>query len=152
VLRILSIVIFLIVIFSNITQAREVDYASLHVRVEGIRNYKGEVGVALFDSPKGYPTHSEHCYEAEWVELRKGMKDVDVEFEGLPFGEYAISVLHDENGTRRLERNVFGFPREGVGFSNEQKVKLSAPKFKKAKFELSEAKDKLIVIQLDYRE
>ena len=101
---------------------------------------------------KGYPTHLQHAYEAEWVELRKGQKAIEVEFEGIPFGEYAVSVFHDENGNRRLERSMLGFPEEGVGFSNDQKVKLSAPKFKKSKFKLSEGKNKKIVINLDYRE
>ena len=127
------------------------EYATLRVRVEGIRDRKGEIGVALFNSPKGYPAHTEHAYEAEWVGLSKGQSTADVVFEGVPFGEYAVSVLHDENGNRKLERTTLGFPKEGVGFSNGQMVKLSAPKFKPSAFTLSEP-ERQLVIPLEYRD
>ena len=140
-----------VVLCSQFAQAQEADFANLEVRVEGIRDHPGEVGVALFNSPKGYPVHIEHAYETEWVPLHEGQQTADVVFEGVPFGEYAVSVLHDENGNRKLERSTLGFPREGVGFSNDQKVVLSAPSFSKSKFPLSEAGNKRIVIKLDYR-
>lgn len=50
-----------------------------------------------------------------------------------------------------MDRSTLGFPKEGVGFSNDQKVVLSAPKFHKAKFLLQEGENKEIIIQLDYR-
>jgi len=140
------------VLFAHAPQAREVDFATLEVRVEGIRPTPGEIGVALFDSPKGYPVHIEHAYEEEWVPLQARQKTVTVVFEGVPFGEYAVSVIHDENGNRTLERSRLGFPEEGVGFSNDQRVKLSAPKFSPAKFPLLEGGQKTIVIQLEYRD
>ena len=144
--------ILLVVSLVNLAHAQDVDFVNLGVRVEGISNNNGEIGVALFNSPKGYPTHIEHAYEAQWVGVEDGPKAIDVVFEGIPFGEYAVSVFHDENGNRKLEKSTLGFPEEGVGFSNDQKVKLSAPSFKASKFALSNAEDIQIVITLDYRE
>lgn len=149
--RTLLVMVF-VMMCSHFAQAQEVDYASLEVRVEGIRNHQGEVGVALFNSPKGYPVHIEHAYEVEWVLLQAGQTAIDAAFEGVPSGEYAVSVFHDENGTRKLERNTLGFPKEGVGFSNDQQVILSAPKFSKSKFMLAEGEHKPIVIKLEYRD
>ena len=152
-LRIILTIALLVVVFSSVTQAQDAVAPTLEVRVEGIRGDKGgELGVAVFNSRTGYPVHIGHAYEAEWFKLQKGMGAVDSVFDSLPAGEYAVSVFHDVNGNRILERSRLGFPKEGVGFSNDQKVRMSAPKFDKCKFTLSEGGNKKIVIQLDYRE
>lgn len=152
--KILWIVALSLVLFSypSPLPAQEVDYATLEVRVEGIQNRKGEIGVALFNSPKGYPTHLQHAYVPNWVALQGGEQTVDVVFEGVPFGEYAISAIHDENGNRALEADPFGFPKEGVGFSNDQKVIMSAPSFSASKFSVSQPGSMKFVIHLDYRQ
>ena len=153
VFRITFIAAFWIVIFSAVAQAQDEKIPILEVRVEGTRTAKkGEVGVAVFNSRLGYPTHLEHAYETEWTGVQEGKEAVETVFDSLPAGEYAVSVLHDENGNRSLERSKLGFPKEGVAFSNDQKVKLSAPKFDKCKFHLSLGENKKIIVRLDYRE
>lgn len=133
--------------------AAEDEGASLAVRVNAIDGQrKGEVGIALFENKKGYPTHIEHAYEPAWIPTQAGVDSVEHTFEGLPAGDYAVSVLHDENGNRKMERSAFGFPKEGVGFSNDQKVKLSAPDFDDCKFLLSEGEHKSMIVTLDYRD
>lgn len=124
----------------------------LEVTVSGIQKPAGEVGVAVFSGPTGFPSHLEHSYEVEWTRLESGMSTVTATFESLPPGDYAVSVLHDENGNRQLERSGLGFPKEGVAFSNDQKVKLSAPKFKKCQFPLAAGEHKKIAVQLEYRD
>ncbi|MCW5749947.1 MAG: DUF2141 domain-containing protein [Alphaproteobacteria bacterium] len=42
-------------------------------------------------------------------------------------GIYAIAIYHDENGDRRLNRNLFGLPTEGYGFSNDAAPSLVPP-------------------------
>lgn len=127
--------------------------ATLSVRVEAVRSHKkGEVGIALFENKKGFPTHIEHSYEPAWIPVEGETAAVDHTFEGLPAGDYAVSVVHDENGNRKLERSTLGFPKEGVAFSNDQKVKLSAPDFEDCSFDLAEGENKKIVLRLDYRE
>jgi len=151
-LLILSLFTFSLIPLNPRGEAAEDAGATLEVRVEGVMERSGEVGIALFENKKGFPTHIEHSYEPAWILLEKGMKTAGHTFEGLPAGDYAVSVLHDENGNRRLERSVLGFPEEGVGFSNDQKVKLSAPDFDDCKFDLTEGEHKKILIRLDYRE
>ena len=147
----LNFVIFFL--FSTATiNAQEDKGASLNVRVEAVKNIKGELGIALFENKKGYPTHIEHAYEPVWIPLKEGMSIVEHGFEGLPAGDYAVSVLHDEDGDREMDRTKMGFPDEGVGFSNDQKVKFSAPDYDDCKFDLAEGEDKKIVIQMDYRD
>jgi uncharacterized protein (DUF2141 family) len=52
----------------------------------------------------------------------------------LPPGRYALSVLQDMNGNRKLDTNFIGIPTEASGSSNDAPAKWSAPKFKDAVF------------------
>ena len=151
--RIACALAFLVFVFSNISQAQVDNTPTLEIRIEGIKgDKKGEIGVAVFKSRKGFPIHIEHAYETKWDKVSKGEAVINTVFDTLPAGEYAVSVIHDVNGNRMLERSMLGFPEEGVGFSNDQKVKLSAPEFKDCKFMLADGEHKKIVITLDYRE
>jgi len=151
--RTIAVMMFLAFALFCTPQVSAEEELSLLVRVEGIRSkLKGEVGVALFESQRGYPTHLQHAYEAEWVPLKGNEKFVEVLFDTMGPGEFAISVVHDTNDNRLVDRSRLGFPKEGVGFSEGQRVTLRAPRFKKAKFPLAEGEHKQIVIKLHYRD
>ena len=51
---------------------------------------------------------------------------------GLPAGRYAAQVFYDENGNHKIDRALFGIPKEGVGFSNDAKIRMSPPKWEEA--------------------
>ena len=150
--RIFSVMILSLALFLSFALARDVKIPRLEVRVEGIKHIKGEIGVALWDSKLGYPTHLEHAYEASWIKVNGEEKTVATVFDTMPAGEYAVSVVHDTNQNRKVDRSFFGFPKEGVGFSNDQKVVMSAPRYHKSKFALAPGENKTIVIKLEYRE
>jgi uncharacterized protein (DUF2141 family) len=57
----------------------------------------------------------------------------------LPPGRYALSVLQDLNGNRKLDTNFLGIPTEASGSSNDAPARFSAPKFKDAVFTVGEA-------------
>jgi uncharacterized protein (DUF2141 family) len=52
----------------------------------------------------------------------------------LPPGRYAAQVFLDENRNGKVDRALFGIPREGVGFSNDAKISFGPPKFADAVF------------------
>lgn len=54
-------------------------------------------------------------------------------FGDLGPGEYAIMLYHDENGNGELDKNAFGLPQEGYGFSNAAKASFGPPKFQDMK-------------------
>jgi uncharacterized protein (DUF2141 family) len=60
-----------------------------------------------------------------------------VTFKDLPQGTFAVSVLHDENGNGKMDKNFVGMPKEGYGASNNPKKKKRAPTFDEAKFSLN---------------
>ena len=52
---------------------------------------------------------------------------------GLPTGDYAVAVIHDENGNARLD-TFAGIPREGFGFSRNPVIRFGPPRFAAARF------------------
>ncbi len=148
----LSLLALCLLSLLSFAQAGNVKIPRLEVRVEGIKDLKGEIGVALWNSKLGYPTHLEHAYEAEWITVKGGETVMAAIFDTMPAGDYAVSVVHDTNENRKVDRSFFGFPKEGVGFSNDQKVVMSAPRYDRSKFSLVAGENKIIVIKLDYRD
>ena len=68
-------------------------------------------------------------------------------FEELDPGKYAVAVILDENKSFDMDKNMFGFPLEQYGFSNNAREQLSAPSFQKASFELHS--DRKIQIKIE---
>lgn len=59
----------------------------------------------------------------------------------------AIKIHHDEDGNGKVTKNWTGiWPKEGLGFSNNQKVSLTgAPEYKKSKLSYEQFKDGLSI-------
>lgn len=66
----------------------------------------------------------------------------------LPPGDYAIQATLDENGNGRVDRGLFGIPREGVGFSNDAPIRLGPPKWRDARVHVAE--DAQLAFKLRY--
>ena len=58
-------------------------------------------------------------------------------FYGLPDGEYAVAMNHDENGNGHLDIDPLGSPWEGFGVSNNTTLFFGSPSYESAKFYLS---------------
>jgi uncharacterized protein (DUF2141 family) len=54
----------------------------------------------------------------------------------LPPGQYALSVIHDENGNGRLD-TILKVPREGFGFSRNPAIRMGPPRFEETRFQVS---------------
>jgi uncharacterized protein (DUF2141 family) len=52
----------------------------------------------------------------------------------VPAGRYAAQIFLDENGNGKVDQALFGIPKEGVGFSNDAKIRLGPPKWEEAMF------------------
>ncbi len=104
----------------------------IDVKVTGVSNQKGEIMVALFDSPEGFPQNSVKAIKLVKSPAQKG--DVVMYLKEVPSGKYAIALFHDTNGDAILNTNFMGIPKEGYGVSNNIRNKFSAPKFQQASF------------------
>jgi len=63
-------------------------------------------------------------------------ESIEVKFENVRDGDYALSVVHDANGNGELDKTKLGIPREGFAFSNNVMGKKGPPSYQKAKFEV----------------
>jgi uncharacterized protein (DUF2141 family) len=106
----------------------------VRVEVDNLRNAKGVVGVLLFTSPEGWPEDSAKSFRGEAVSIPEGNRNrkATVEFDNIPPGDYGVVALHDENKNMKLDKNMFGWPKEGFGFANNPRVSLGAPDFRQA--------------------
>jgi uncharacterized protein (DUF2141 family) len=122
---------------------------TLTVRVTGARNIKGKIGVTLFQDAQGFPDDASKAIRQQSVEIDPNTMSAQVTFKDLPQGTFAVSVLHDENGNGKMDKNFVGMPKEGYGASNNPKKKKRAPTFDEAKFSLN-ASEQTIEITLIY--
>lgn len=120
----------------------------IHVKILDIRNSKGTVACALFDSPAGFPTkYLSSATNIIVIKVKKSQARCD--FEDIPPGTYALAVIHDENMDGKLDTNALGLPKEGYGFSNNAKAVTGAPSFSEASFSY-DGKDLDMTVSLHY--
>ena len=102
------------------------------VRVYDLRSSDGLVTVEWFDdNPKGFVKKL-----GRLERIRVGAADNQAEacFWVAGPGTYAIALYHDENGNKKFDKNFFGIPTEGFGFSNNPKVYFGVPDHSEAAF------------------
>ena len=106
--------------------------AELTVTVDGIRNAKGDIRLAVYASPQEWPDHSTRDHDR--VQPAKP-GSVTFKFDLTP-GTYAINGFHDEDANGKFKTSLIGLPEEGYLFSNDVRPVLSTPSFKSASFTL----------------
>jgi len=120
----------------------------LVVSIKDLKNEEGQLGILLFDQADGFPSDRERAIKEVLLPIDdQGL--VKYTFSNLPFGTYAVSIMHDENKNNELDVNFIGIPKEGSGVSNNAVGFLGPPKFKKASFTLRQSKQ-TIQINLKY--
>ena len=120
---------------------------SLTVKVTELRNSKGLVQFALYNTPDVFPDeHYEKYYRKEAAKIVNGSSTVT--FKNLPPGKYAVNILHDEDADGKIKKGL-ALPKEGIGFSNYTSIGMfNRPKFAEASFDLKE--DKSIQVTIIY--
>ena len=94
---------------------------------------KGSVFVALFRPGKDFPEGK----PIEGKRVDATQERVHATFSVEP-GEYAIAVFHDENGNGKMDKHLFGIPKEPYGFSNNFRPRFSAPSFSDCEFNVGD--------------
>ena len=84
-------------------------------------------------------TESDTTGEKDFEEFFTDKEVLDMaRFENLPAGQYALAIVHDENGNNKLD-TFAGIPKEGYGFSRNPGFKPRAPKFAEAEVQVQGA-------------
>lgn len=110
--------------------------ATLTVALEGFRNDRGTAIVSLFHGEKGFPDEVAASVSTLDAAIQGGK--ATVAFAGLPYGEYALSVLHDEDADGQMATGLLGTPREGFGFSGYPDYRFGHPDYQQVRFLLVE--------------
>jgi uncharacterized protein (DUF2141 family) len=126
-----KLILIVVFIFSGLfsTNGQENETYTLTVNVSGLESNKGKVLIALFNEKKQFLKNR----------FKEGMtiinnKKITYVFEGIPKGEYAVSIFHDENDNDKMDTNFFGIPKEDYGCSNNARGFMGPPKYEDAKF------------------
>lgn len=120
---------------------------NLTITFQNIRSPKGQVIVSLYSDKEQYYDHPKFYHMFEKKNVEDGKMTVTVK--DIQPGEYALSFLDDENSSNKMEYSWYGIPKEGFGFSNNQKASITgAPSYEKCLVNINE--DTSISIELEY--
>jgi len=132
-----SIKLVLIIIFTTIsifaqnTIKKEYNAGKFIISVIEFESSDGKAMIALFNSEESY---SETGVNFKSNALEIADQKAEWIIDELPFGEYAIKLYHDENGNKKMDRNMLGIPSEDYGFSNNATGNFGPADYEDAKF------------------
>ena len=139
--RILLLTTF-VFLFCSIVAAQT---GSVKIEVNGLKNSKGVVQIGLYNSEEDFP-QIDKIYKGFYVDAEKD--SVSYFISHIITGKYAIAVFHDENENGKLDKNIFGIPKESYGFSNNKFGTFGPPDYKDISFTVVDNKIKKLIFNL----
>ena len=109
---------------------------SVLLNVVGAANNRGEMLMAIYDSPESFNDPSKALARLTAVVI-DGEAIFLLSQKALP-EKFAIAVFHDENGDGVLDKNRLGIPSERYGFSRDARGMVGPPSFEEALMERPE--------------
>jgi len=119
---------------------------NLTVVITGLRNNDGQLMVSLNKGSEGFPDEN-YFLQNYYPKFNSPVHTIVLK--NVPYGNYAFSLLHDENMSGEMDYNWIGIPKEGFGFSRNYHVVLRAPKYEEANFEI-DAEEMTIEVEMQY--
>lgn len=114
------------------------------IAITNVRNVKGHVLVSI--CPEAKFLKDDCPYDGRSL-ARSGTTEITIA--GVQPGRYAVQAFHDENDNQKVDRALFGIPKEGVGFSNDARIMFGPPKFADAVFAAT-GKPQTITLKMRY--
>ena len=102
---------------------------TLSVLATGLETSDGKLRFVMFDSEENF---LKNAFRAEVVSIDNEQGTWVVR--DLPYGDYAVLVHHDVDGSGAMERHWYGKPKEPTGSSNNAPARFGPPKYKKTRF------------------
>lgn len=115
------------------------DHGEMAISIQGLRSGKGKLAISIFanENKTGFPGDGQKAIQTFYVDLN-GARNAELKSKPLPFGVYAVSMMHDENGDGKFA-TLLGIPKDGFGFSRNPKIFFGPPGFDSCAFTLSES-------------
>lgn len=118
-------------VFALLLATPPADGGELLIHMSGFRSAAGQVLIAVYRGEDGFPGSPDRAWKTAVATVTDGRASVAF---AAPAGEYAVAIVHDENGNGRLDTSWLGIPKEGLGTSNNARGRLGPPKYRDAKF------------------
>ena len=136
--------IFIIISLCYLTVCQAQETTSLTITVDKLESTQGQLLIALFDRPEGFPEEGATAYRS--LKLGIDSTSVTVCFSDLPPGIYAVCFVHDRNMNEKMDKSVMGIPKEKYGVSNNIPIGFGPPIFDEAKFYLNRKDTSICII------
>ena len=104
----------------------------LVVNLDKFDKDSGVVLVCLFNKADGFPAKADSAFKKSIGKIKN--KQAQVVFDSIPFGVYAVSAMHNLDGSGIVKLDKLGLPAEGYGVSNNIRARFGPPLFSDAKF------------------
>lgn len=110
---------------------------AVDIEVVGLRSTKGNIEACVWHGPEHFLA-AKACATYGRVVVAPAGPTVSLKLDLKP-GEYAVSLFHDANANGKLDKNLFGMPTEGFGFSRNPVIAFSQPSYAATRFEAASA-------------
>jgi uncharacterized protein (DUF2141 family) len=108
---------------------------NLSISIPNLKNHNGEIQIGIYNKKENFPKVDKQ-FRLIYIKANKFTGVCTIK--GLPQGEYAVALMHDENADKICNMNFLGIPKEGYGFSNNIRPIFSAPSFNDCKIDLND--------------
>lgn len=112
------------------------------IQIQNLENKEGYIRIAIFKSASGFPEDHQQAVEKISVKTKDLENGIQLR---LPYGDYAFTMLHDENSDTKMNYNLIGIPKEGYGFSKLAKGVMRMPKFEETAILLNKPKQNVVL-------
>lgn len=135
--------IILLLFISLNSKAEEV-----HIKITGLSNAKGNILLGLFTNNDQFQADEPvKRYRVSKKSYKNGTVTCKID---LNPGTYGFAMLDDLNNNDEMDKNFFGIPLEGYGFSGYRHSGLTRPTFDDFKFTVKKGSTTNISIVADY--
>jgi len=139
----LPLIISIFIFFVSMAHAQT---GTVNVEISDVNDPKGLMSIGLYAKKEGFADKGK---EYNGKEVKVTGQTVVYTFKDVPFGIYAIAIIHDTNSNGKLDKNFLGIPQEGYAFSNNVFGVLGLPpSFKDASFKLTD--NRTVKIKMEY--
>tara|TARA_R110002020_G_scaffold133131_7_gene297133 strand:- start:965 stop:1381 length:417 start_codon:yes stop_codon:yes gene_type:complete len=124
-----QVIVWLVLFFTGLFAASSQN--TINIEMYNLDNNEGTIQIGLYDSEGNFLNKTFRSLEAEIVNQKSSAT-----FQDVPDGIYAISLYHDEDNDKELDKFLNTIPTEDYGTSNNAPARFGPPKWKDAKFEV----------------
>ena len=120
--------------------AMESGKADITIVIENIKNDNGQIIIGICNSKDNFPKKP---LIRKSVSIKNGVANLVLK--DIEYGEYAISIIHDENSNGKIDFHFYGPPKEQTAASNNAKSIFGPPSWDDAKFFVNK---ELVVVRI----